>query len=187
MSVTQETTETLAGPTISTSSLVNENEHTPANSPSSFKALKKPELVAAAAYFGTETDGNVKDILADLEDSGVTWADYAEAFKIPGWENLKGDPEANLPEPVEDWDEKEEEEEKVTDLTVVPVVPVLDQEKKYLVKFVGKNPYFEHKRFKFTQDRPYAVMTADQAQDVLESEPTNFRQAFPKELQEFYS
>jgi hypothetical protein len=182
-----ETTETAAGPTISATAIAEkENDYTPANSPSSFAALKKPELVAAATYFGTETEGNVASLRADLEDAGVTWADYAEAFKIPGWENLKGEPTPDLPPPpVDDWDEKEED--TVTEVATLSAVPVLSADTKYLVKFVGQNPYFEHGRFKFTQDRPYAIMTADQAQDALESESRNFRQAYPKELKEFYS
>jgi len=167
----------------------NENEYTPANVPSSFKALKKQELVAAAEYFGTSTEGNVTALRADLEDAGVTWAQYAEAFRLPGWEDLKAREEntASLPDPVNDWDEEEETPLSKTPAVAAAEQPTFTDEQKYLVKFVGKNPYFEHKRFKFTQDRPYAIMTAAQAQDALETEPNNFRQAFPKELQEFYS
>lgn len=158
-------------------------ETTPANLPSSFAALHKDQLIAAAQYFGTVEEGSEELIRADLEDAGVTWAEYCHAFKLPVPEGA--DQPVDFPEPVDDWDEKEGEE--VTDIVTVQEAPALAADSKYLVKFIGKNPYFEFRRYKFTADKPYAIMPAADAQDVLESEPTKFRQAFPKELQEFYS
>lgn len=161
-------------------------EHEPANRPDSFKALKPNELAYAADLFAVDNDGPPEVILANLEAEGVTWNMYARQMKLPGWEEL---PEEEEPEPifVEDWDEDEEGDEEVTD-EVITALPMQNlNEGKYLIKFVGQNWYFERGRHTFSKEKPYALMTARDAQSALVDEPTKFRQAFPAELEEFYS
>lgn len=161
-------------------------ETTPANMPSSFKALHKEDLIAAAKAFGTLADGSEELIRADLEDAGITWAMYCVEFNLPVPEDYEQT--IDFPEPLDDWEESEEEE-VMPEVATVEQVPTLQANQKYLVKFVGSNPYFEYKKYKFTQDSPYAIMPARDAQEVLEMPefPPKFRQAFPAELQEFYS
>lgn len=153
--------------------------------PKSFKDLSKEQLVEAANYFGTENQGVRKEIESDLVDSYVTWDMYVKAFKLPGHEEL--------PELTNEWPEQvdvedaPEEEENVTDNEVLAAEPVkLAPADKYLIKMTRKNPYFEFAKYKFTTEKPYAIMTAADAQRILETEE-GFRQAFPAELQEFYS
>lgn len=171
-----------------TSSDVTDVEKTPANVPSSFAALKRPELLAAADYFGTTTEGNVKAIRADLEDNGVTWAQYANAFHLPGASELV-DPEPEVSEP----EVKEKEEEAPVTREILTKAPneKLEVAADYLVRFVGDNEYFEFKDYRFTKANPFAVMPAEDAQEALELEqpptPPKFRQAYPKELSEYFS
>lgn len=166
---------------------------TPANMPSSFKALHKEDLVKAAQAFGTLAEGSEELIRADLEDAGITWAAYCVEFGLPVPEDYE-DQTIDFPEPVTDWEESEDEE--LPEIATVEEVPTLQANQKYLVKFVGDNPYFEYKKYKFTKDSPYAIMPAKDAQDILSLAdeqtgrpefPPKFRQAFPVELQEYYS
>lgn len=167
---------------------ITSNDVAPVKVPKSFNDLNKTALVAAAEYFGSETEGNAAVIKADLLESGVTFEDYLAAFH-PDVAVKAPEAESVLPEPVdvENWPDAEEGVNEVTE-TVVTVPPLLElaPQEKYLIKFTGENPYFERGRYKFTTDKPYAIMSAKDAQDALVEEPTKFRQAFPQELQEFY-
>lgn len=155
----------------------------PKKEPTAFKDLNKAQLEAAVDYFGADR-GSVKEMRASLVENGVEWNLYAEAFLGP-----KREPDVEgfvLSEPtdIEDWPDTEGVEEVNEVLTQVPV-PQLAPQQKYLIKMTRKNPYFEFEDKKFTQERPYAIMDAAQAQRVLESED-GFRQAYPAELEEFY-
>lgn len=158
----------------------------PKKVPASFLDLKKPELVTAAQFFGTQEEGTVIELRADLEDAGVTFAQYLEQFHpdvapVP-------EPTADLPPQVdvEDWPDAPEGGVEVTaPLTVEPELTLAPAEK-YLIKFVGENPYFEFGKYKFSTEKPYGIMPAADAQRALVEEPTKFRQAFPAELEEFY-
>lgn len=145
--------------------------------PKAFKELKKEELVAAANAFGASPEGSKETIIADLAEMGVTWEDYATAFLVEKPE-----------EPVDDLVVSQPEEEPLPEAAHVATADeqiALPVEQKYLVKMIRENPSFEFKGYKFTQDRPYAVMNAQDAQTILSSED-GFRQAFPAELEEFY-
>lgn len=160
-------------------------EHEPANRPSSFKALKPNELRYAAELFGVDNDSPVDEvILANLESDGITWKMYAERMNLPGWQELPEDDSIDFPEPLEDWDEAEEVEVTETIITRAPVQTL--NEGKYLIKFIGENWYFEHGKYSFSKDSPYALMNARDAQNALVGEPSKFRQAYPDELESFY-
>lgn len=168
--------------------VVTSGDIVPKKVPTSFKDLKKPELLKAAEYFGTDTEGNVDALLADLAESGVTFESYLAAF----YPDEKPTPEPEkfeMPAPVdiEDWPDAEEGGEEVTEIVTAAPAPELNVAEKYLIKFVGDNPYFEFGKYKFTTDKPYGIMPAKDAQKALVSEPTKFRQAYPAELEEFYS
>jgi hypothetical protein len=141
--------------------------------PTSFKDLNKEKLLAAAEFFGTDTEGNVTVLRMELEESGVTWESYAKAFLDPKVEDAA---EEATVEVIED------EVEPI----IITAQPNIVQPEKYLVRMTRKNPYFEFKRYKFTAEKPYAIMDPEDAQDLLEGEE-GFRQAFPSELQDFYS
>lgn len=144
-----------------------------------FAGLNKAQLVAAAEYFGTETEGGVETLRVDLEENGITWKMYTDVFRK----------DEKKPEGVVTSDDVNvKEEETVPEATeVVTAAPVaFAPQSSYLIKMTRKNPYFEFKKYKFTQDNPYAIMPAEDAQEILSKEE-GFRQAFPAELQEFYS
>lgn len=156
--------------------------------PQSFADLKKPELVEAADLFGADNVGNVKELRANLAEAGVTWEMYATAKQLPGYEDktLADFEKFTLPEPtnVEDWPDEEAVNEVREPQTAAPH-PVLPTDVPYLIKMTRENPYFEFENKKFTQENPYAIMDAQQAQRILEREE-GFRQAYPAELAEFY-
>lgn len=156
--------------------------------PKSFEDLTLDELVSAANMFGTETEGDEKTLREDLTLNGVKWNMYVRAFRLPGWEDIPAD-EPSWPVEVDVEDAPDADEQEVVQVQEVIAAPpvALAADQKYLVKFIGENPYFEFKRYRFTQDNPYAVMPAADAQDALVTEAKKFRQAFPAELQEFYS
>lgn len=159
----------------------------PKKQPKSFRDLKKQQLVEAADYFGADSEGNAEAIRTDLEDMGVTWKMYVKAFKLEGHEDIPEQPEvAPLEVELPDEDDEQEVEEEVSDVVTYDPTPKLATADNYLIKFIGENPYFEFEQYKYTQDKPFAIMPADAAQRALEQEPKKFRQAFPKELQEFY-
>lgn len=159
----------------------------PKKQPTAFRDLSKDQLVAAANAFGTLDEGNKQELLADLEESGVTWKMYVKQFQLEGHEDIP-DVEEVAPLQVDEVD-LVDAPEGVEDLSEpVTAAPVeLAPADKYLIKFIGENPYFEFGKYKFTQDSPYGVMPASDAQKALVNEPTKFRQAFPAELQDFYN
>ena len=168
--------------------VVKSTDVAPKKQPKSFNDLKLDELRAAARAFGVDEDGNKDTIKAELAESGVTWKMYAQQFKLEGYNDI---PEESFefPEPVnvEDWPDSPEGGEEVSELVTAAPTPKLEAAEKYLIKFIGENPYFEFGKYKFTQENPYGIMPATDAQNALTREPDKFRQAFPAELQEFYS
>ncbi len=154
--------------------------------PKSFNELKKAELLQAAAFFGTESEGNVEVLRADLVENGVTFQQYLEAFHPTAEVKVEPDPFV-LPEPtnIDDWPDAPEGGEDV--VVTAPATPTLAPQEKYLIKFIGENPYFEFGKYKFSNEKPYGIMPASDAQAALVGEPTKFRQAYPAELEEFYS
>lgn len=156
--------------------------------PTSFTHLNKDELVAAVEYFGSLEPGveagdlNKESLKAALVEDGVTWKVYAEAFNLDVPKDEPDEEEDNI---VRSENVTKPKEDNVAEVVTQDPSPALKPSDKYLVKMTRKNPYFEFRRYKFTQDNPYAIMTADDAQAILQNED-GFRQAFPAELQEFY-
>lgn len=167
---------------MSTENVVKTTDVVQKKEPKSFNDLNKAQLVEAARYFGTLEEGNIDVLKADLHENGVSWEQYYKAF-INKDAVLPEEPEELFNKVgVEDWEDSDEVQvEPVT----APEVPVLTQDK-YLIKMVRENPYFEFKHYKFTQEKPYAIMSAADAQEILQTE-RDFRQAFPDELKEYYS
>jgi hypothetical protein len=171
-----------------TKNVVTSTDVAPSKNPESFNDLNLEQLREAARAFGSDDEGNEEVVRANLEQDGVTWKMYVKQFKLDGHESIP-DPELVKPQQVEltDDDEDEKEVEEVTNEVVAAPELDLAPQQKYLIKFIGENPYFEFGRYKFTQEKPYTAMNAEDAQRALVSEPKKFRQAFPAELEEFYS
>jgi hypothetical protein len=166
-----------------TASTIAEATHEPANRPESFKSLKSNELHYAAEIFAVEHEDLPDEVvLANLAADGITWNAYARQMKLPGWENL---PEVEA-EPVDTYEDEEGDEDMSQEVITALPLGKLD-EGKYLIKFIGDNWYFERGRYSFSTDKPYALMNAQDAQSALVEEPTKFRQAFPQELEDYYS
>lgn len=155
---------------------VTSSDIAPVKVPKSFRDLNKKELVAAAEFFGTDAEGGVEALRSGLAEDGVTFEDYLAAFH-PG--------EAVSTQTVEEEFVEVVPTEPVKVVTAAPE-PELSAQQKYLIKFIGENPYFEFGSYKFSKERPYGIMPASDAQRALVSEPTKFRQAYPAELEEFY-
>ena len=157
--------------------------------PKKWSDLNKAQVIEAADYFGTQNTGTVKEMLADLEDAAVTWDMYVTAVvkqePLPGSEDDSFG--TKLDESEIEWIDGEVEDNMTETLITVPRIAPMAPAEKYLIKFIGENPYFERGKHKFTSDKPYAIMGAQDAQDALVDEPKKFRQAFPDELAEFYS
>lgn len=174
--------------TDTTENVVKTEDVAPKKQPKAFKDLKRPELIAAAQSFGTDDEGTNEAIRADLEEAGVTWEMYVKAFKLEGHEDIP-DPEELAFAQVDEEnliDGDDEGVNEVSEVITAAPTPTLAPADKYLIKFIGENPYFEFGKYKFTADKPYGIMPAADAQKALVQEPTKFRQAFPAELQEFY-
>ena len=168
--------------------VVTTSDVAPKKVPKSFNDLNKPQLVEAAKAFGTEEEGNVAELRADLLDNGVTFDMYLKKFYPE--ETVEEEPEVfQMPEPtnVDDWPDAPEGGDEVGEVVTAAPTPRLQAAEKYLIKFIGENPYFEFGPYKFTAEKPYGIMPANDAQRALVEEPTKFRQAYPNELEEFYS
>lgn len=156
--------------------------------PTSFKELDEVQLKAATDYFGVDYGDNVETARAALAEDNVTWEDYLDVFAPKPEVEKEVVDRAKKPVNVvksTDMDPKREVEE-VTEVITAPANPVLTQQGSYLIKMTRQNPYFEFKKYKFTQENPYAIMPPEDAQEILSTEE-GFRQAFPAELQEFYN
>jgi hypothetical protein len=156
--------------------------------PQKWSDLNKPQVIAAASAFGTREDGTVKEMLADLQDANVSWTDYQVAFGLvePPAAEDRGFTKVSEDEVEIDWIDGEVEDNMTETIVTVPRIATMAPAEKYLIRFIGDNPYFERGKHKFTKDKPYAIMSASDAQDALVDEPKKFRQAFPDELKDFY-
>lgn len=157
--------------------------------PKSFDDLEKSELYRSAIEdFAVDVDekDSAKVIKAALLESGVKWADYVKQHPevVPEKkENVittTSTPGTSKPVPVPEPDEPVEEAR-----VIVAEQPNAKPSDQYLIKMVRDNPQFNTRGYKFTQDHPYALVDARNAQWILANEE-GFRQAFPNELSEFY-
>src|SRR6478609_5253762 len=115
------------------SDVVTSNDVEPKKAPKSFKDLNKEQLVEAALAFGTEEEGTVAELRADLVESGVTWNDYVKQFQLEGHEDIP-DPEPAAPLQVELTDDDDEGgEEEVNEVVAAPAVPQLAVAQDYLI------------------------------------------------------
>lgn len=156
--------------------------------PTSFNNLGVAELRRSAVEdFAVDIDpkDNKETVLAALEESGVTWADYVAQHP-----EVAPEPEVNN-EPVVtnntgNSDGPHLHFEAGQPNIIVAEEPTYKAQDKYLIKMTRENLVYESAGLRFTQEHPYALANADQADHILGNED-GFRQATPAELREYYS
>lgn len=117
------------------------------------------------------------EVLAALTESGVTWSMYLEQHP-----EIKGETDnvvttTQINEPVES-------NEQSVKIVVKEETPLATREE-WLIKMARANPLYEVRGHRFTQENPFALMSAADAEYVLTKED-GFRQATPSELQTYY-
>lgn len=160
----------------------------------SFDKLKTiDELREAAEDFAVELKEDEKKskklIAAALLESGVTFEDY---LKIHPEQREKYAPETikkEEPQNVVTSEQvapvrNEEEAPELTEVVTKEETPNLTTQQQWLVKMERKNPLFEVAGHRFTQEHPYALMSAEDAEVALREH--GFRQAYPSEIAEYY-
>lgn len=130
-----------------------------------FENLNKTELRAVAEEFGVEFGEGFKkkDMINAIQEDGVTWDMYKQAF------------------PDDEEDEPVQETAPVT--APVKTAKATDQ---VLMKMVRRNPTYEIRGHKFTRKHPFALVSSDDANYIIEH-IEGFRIASPREAEEFYS
>lgn len=151
--------------------------------PTGFGDLDRDELYrTAVADFAVDVDkeANADVIRAALLESGVEWAQYVEMHPEvapePPVKETKAAKKAAAAKVVAPKPAKEE----------VVVQQPLPASQPWLIKMVRENLLYETRGHRFTQEHPYALVDAEDAQFILDKED-GFRQAYPEELQEYYS
>lgn len=129
-----------------------------------FDDLKKDEIIQIAEDFGVDLEGatNNEARVALIIDSGVTWEMY-ETFKNA---SIDDDLVENGQEP--DDDDAGEAAEK----------------KEYLVKMERKNGTYSYWGVTFKREHPFKLVDEATLEALIEH--GGFRQALPREAEEFY-
>lgn len=135
------------------------------------------ELRELCGQLGVEIEpkASKNEILVELEENGVTW-DYVKS--------LQDNYEKNKPD--EDEEEIPKKPEKSERLDVEDASNKYNQGSQ-LLKMVAQNASFEVMGYSFSRKNPFAVMTATDAQKIIDFYPDKFRLAHPREAQEFYA
>ena len=117
----------------------------------SFTDLKITELRKVADNFGISTEGlkSKPEIIAAMEEEGITWQMYAKFDKAE-----KQDIE--VPEA-----EKQKREKKIMSKTANQV----------LVKMERNNHSYQVGAYQFTQEHPFLAMSESEAQKIFDTEP----------------
>lgn len=162
--------------------------------PTKFEDYKVAELRDIAENeFAVDIEPNASEaaVLAALLESGVTFDQHlANHPEFAAVEDAKVEAaEENSDSGVvttEQMQEKpvEEEEPVQTKIIVKEEVPLSSKEE-WLIKMVRANPLYEVRGYRFTQENPFALVGPEDAEYLLTRE-TGFRQATPRELQEYY-
>ena len=132
-----------------------------------FENLNKARLTEVAEMFGVDLEGKTskREMIEEITGMGVTWEMYQQSFP-------------------------EVEEEEVNETTdPAPVAKVEAPAKPagtVLMKMVRGNPTFEVRGHRFTKKHPFALVSSDDANYIVEN-MSGFRIASPREAEEYYS
>jgi len=131
----------------------------------SFTDLKITELRKVADSFAIETKGlkTKQEVVAALEEEGITWQMYAK------FDNAEKQ-DIEVPEI-----EKKKREQKI-----------MKTSNQVLVKMERSNHSYQTGGFEFTQEHPFVAMSENDAQRIFDTQQ-GFRLATPREAQEYYS
>ena len=132
----------------------------------SFQTLKKELLLQVAEDFAVDVDkDNTKaEIIAALEQDGVTWAMYKQAY----------------PSELDQPDAENNDEPEGASAEFTPTA------KTVLMKMTRGNGTFQIRGYKFTREHPFLPVKEDDANYILEN-VEGFKIASPKEAEDFYS
>lgn len=158
--------------------------------PTSFEHLDQKELYRSAiADFAVEVDekDSAKVIRAALLEAGVEWADYVKQHPevAPKKEDTNVITSPNVPGESTQTPKPKPVEPQPEGNIITAQAPVAKPEDKFLIKMTRENVQYNTRGYKFTQEHPYALVAAKDAEYIL-SQEEGFRQAFPSELAEFY-
>lgn len=159
----------------------------------SFKDLGVEELRRSAVEdFAVDIpeDANAKEIIAAFTETGIGWKDYvAQHPEVDEQDKEKAEPNREQEKSRGNVITSGDVTGKVaTEAPVIRVAePVVNSTAdKYLIKMTRDNVLYEVRGYRFTQEHPYALVDSADAEYILGKED-GFRQAFPSELEEFYS
>jgi hypothetical protein len=131
----------------------------------SFESLKKEDLLKIADDYGVDvkpSDTKAVIIAAFVED-GVSWDDVAKV------DNTVASIDADL-----------KEEKAAQDAVEKAAQP------KALLKMLRANGTYEIRGYVFKREHPFALVEENDAEFIVENDPSGFRYATPKEAQTFY-
>lgn len=163
--------------------------------PTKFEDLGVAELRRSAIEdfaVPVEENDNKKSVLAALVESGVSWSDYVDQHPEVKPEEPAVKPAATFverePEPSREGSvitaESMRAPEPLAPVTAAAVVAEGSQP--WLIKMTRENLRYDTRGYTFTKEHPYALVKPEDVPYILEKED-GFRQAYPTELQEFYS
>lgn len=127
----------------------------------SFDTLKKDDLLKIANDYGVDvkpTDTRAV-IIAALAEDGVNWDDVVKMDQTIS--------------DISDSVVKKDDAEKLP-------------EAKQLLRMLRENGTYEIRGYKFTKGHPFALVGEDDAEFIVENDPSGFRYATPKEAKDFY-
>lgn len=157
----------------------------------SFTDLDQKELYRSAVEdfaVDVEEGATAEEIRAAFLETGITWADYVAQHPEAGVVD-SGERE---PEPVREGSVITLQEPTVSSFEGAPEPNIVvaqplkvNPNDKYLVKMTRGNTLYETRGHRFTKDHPYALVSAEDYEFIVEHED-GFRQALPSEVAEFY-
>ena len=138
-----------------------------------FTELKKDELLEAVEIFGTDVrpTASKADIIAALVEDGIDYETFVKFKEKPE----EPEEDALLLAAMEDKAEPIVDEED----------PVENEKDTVLLRMTRGNGTFEIRGYRFTREHPYAIVTEDDADYLIEI-ATGFRIASPKEARLYY-
>lgn len=154
----------------------------------SFRNLNKEKLLFAAEFAGVNvTDDNTKaEIIAALEEIGFSWSNYQkfiEAEDRVAGEALKQAEQSAYPHHEVPRQGTAEEP------FATPAAQAVQFNENVLLKMERQNGTFDILGHRFTKKQPFVVMSADEAQKVIDAAEAmggGFRIATPKEAKEYF-
>lgn len=150
----------------------------------SFEKMNKADLLEAAEALDVQVDekDTKAEIIEEIDLSGYSYDDYAELTGLDS-----EDDEEVLAEPaVVEEEEPVAVEETVVEEEPASEEPAPDADGKLLLFFTGSNASYRIHRLTFTRAKPFKVVDAALAEEVVKSNPNSFRIGTAEEVKHFY-